>query len=96
MKRRPVRQIIAVVAVAVVVMVGLAVWTFAAGYDAEVDGRTVTCDPAPPEASRACHDARDERRRSALLIGAGVATLAAAVSTWPSRRLTAEELNPDL
>lgn len=96
MNRRPVRQILYVVAATVVVIIGLAVWTITGSYSAEVDGRTVSCDPAPEGAEEACRDARDERRRKSLLIGAGVATLAAAVSTWPSRRLTSEELNPDL
>lgn len=96
MNRRPVRQILYVVAAAVVVIVGLAVWTLTASYSVNVEGQTVSCDPAPVDVEQLCKDARDDRRRSALLIGAGVATVAAAVSTWPSRRLTDQELNPDL
>ncbi|MEO6989340.1 MAG: hypothetical protein ABI239_11920 [Aquihabitans sp.] len=96
MNRRPVRQILYVVAAAVVIIIGLAVWTLTASYSADVAGHTVSCDPAPAGAEQACKDVRDERRRSSMLIGAGVATVAAAVSTWPSRRLTDEKLNPDL
>ncbi len=96
MNRRPVRQILFVVGATVVIIVGLAVWTLTASYSVNVEGRTVSCDPAPDGAEQACRDARNDRRRSAALIGAGVATMAAAVSTWPSRRLTDEKLNPDL
>ena len=96
MNRRSVRQILYVVGAAVLVILGLAVWTLTASYSVNLEGRTVSCDPAPHGAEQACRDARNDRRRSAALIGAGVATVAAAASTWPSRRLTDEKLNPDL
>ncbi len=43
---------------------------------------------------RECDQARDDRRTTALLLGAGVAIAACAVSTVPSRRLTGEKLGP--
>ncbi len=82
------------VALAVVVLLGLAWWVLQVPYEADVDARSVDCEvtvildnPAWDAAAfdEACDDARDDRRTTALLIGAAVATAAAAAST-PSRR----------
>ncbi len=99
---RPVRRILVAVGLAVAVLVGLAWWGLAAPVHATVGGRSVSCDAvddgtagaASAEVRDACDEAESDRRTTALLVGAGVATVAAAVSTWPSRRLTGEELGP--
>ena len=41
-----------------------------------------------------CAEAEDDRRNSALIAGGVAVTVAFAVSTWPSRRLTGEALGP--
>ncbi|MBX3285689.1 MAG: hypothetical protein KF703_10125 [Actinobacteria bacterium] len=98
------RRILIVVSVAVLVLLGLAWWVVQVPYSAEVGPRSLECRPHmifddpnwDPEAfDRACDDARSDRRTTALLIGAGVATAAAAASTIPSRRLTGEALGPE-
>ena len=103
---RSARRIVAAVAVAVVVLAGLAGWVLVTPYSVEVGGASISCDAGTgrdsvmadrqdePHFGRACDDARDRRRTTALLIGAGVATAAAAVSTLPSRRLTGDKLGP--
>lgn len=92
------------VGLAVVVPVGLAWWVLRVPYEADVGGRSVDCgvtaivdDPAwdPVAFDRACDDAREDRRTIALVVGAAVATAAAAASTIPSRRLTGEALGPE-
>jgi hypothetical protein len=103
-QRRGARRILIVVALAVVVLLGLAWWVLRVPYEADVGTRSVDCDvtvilddPSWDAAAfdQACDDARDERRTTALLIGAAVATAAAAASTIPSRRLTGEALGPE-
>ncbi len=105
---RSARQIVAVVAVSVVALLALAGWVLAVGYDVapEPGAGAVSCDAdvrwtddatgraAERWFERTCDDARDDRRNTALLLGVGVATLACAVSTVPSRRLTGEKLGP--
>lgn len=104
--RRSVRFIVTVVAVGAAVLVVLALWVQSVGYAVEVDGRTRSCrtdqswtaisasEHTHRAIEQACADAKDRRRNQALLIGAGVFTVACAVSTWPSRRLTGERLGP--
>lgn len=104
---RSVRRIVAIVAAATLVLVGLALWVLVAPYRTEAAGLSLDCDveiswtddAAGREAAetfdRTCADARSDRRRTALLIGAAVGTVAAAASTIPSRRLTGERLGPE-
>ena len=89
--------------VAIVVLLGLAGWVSEARYDSGVlqpGDMSYDCSSKfdiPLDAAgrkfladfdRACDEARQDRRRTALVWGAGIIVLAAAVSTWPSRRLT--------
>ena len=46
------------------------------------------------EAEQVCGDAETTRRNTALIAGGIAVTVAFAASTWPSRRLTGEELGP--
>lgn len=46
------------------------------------------------ELEERCDDAESTRRTTGLVTGAVVVTVAFAVSTWPSRRLTGEALGP--
>lgn len=107
--RRPVRRIVGAVVLSVVIVVGLAAWVFLVPYESSVDegdGGKLSCSsdvfwelgPSGQEKraefDRSCDEAESSRRTVALVAGAAVATLAAAVSTWPSRRLTGEELGP--
>lgn len=106
--RRSVTFILSVVGVATGLMVLLALWVVVVPYDVSApvgDGRSVSCNgtphPAPttPKGWEAACDkakekARTSRRNTALAIGAGAFVVATAVSTWPSRRLTGEELGP--
>jgi hypothetical protein len=98
-------RIVVAVAVAVVAQLALAGWVVLASYEVRIGDASVDCDapragaaPAGPVArarvDRACEEQRDERRNTALLLGAAVAVAACAVSTVPSRRLTGEELGP--
>ncbi len=109
---RSARRIVAAVAVAVVVLAGLAAWVLLVPYevDGRIPGERIECGREPSgqvdyvdetafrrteqRIERACDDARDDRRTTALLVGAAVATAAAAISTVPSRRLTGEKLGP--
>ncbi|QXC62557.1 hypothetical protein KSP35_07105 [Aquihabitans sp. G128] len=106
---RSAKRIVAAVAVAVVALVALAVWVLAVPYRVEVApagriecGKETVDDAMAVLASgrevglvdRRCNAARDDRRNVALLLGAGVAIAACAVSTVPSRRLTGEKLGP--
>ncbi|NLD76423.1 MAG: hypothetical protein GX643_07125 [Acidimicrobiales bacterium] len=52
--------------------------------------RDARCEAAGEQLS----ESEDERLRTALIAGAVVVTVAFAASTWPSRRLTGEELGP--
>lgn len=52
--------------------------------------RAARCQAADEEIS----ESEDGRLRTALIAGAVVVTVAFAASTWPSRRLTGEELGP--
>ncbi len=107
--RRSVTFILAVVAAAVVVIVGLAAWVIAVPYDVSAPlagGVEVDCDTLPgptgdaeladwkEAGERAEDDARADRRNTALVVGVGAFVVATAVSTWPSRRLTGERLGP--
>lgn len=89
------------VALAVVVLLGLAWWVLQVPYEVSFAGETVDCEVTEGsrlvsvEVGAACGDARSDRRTTALLIGAAVATAAAAASTIPSRRLTGEALGPE-
>jgi hypothetical protein len=97
-QRRGARRILIVVALAVVVLLGLAWWVLRVPYEVDLGGRPTDCDVIvrdAPSFYEACDEARDERRTTALLIGAAVATAAAAASTIPSRRLTGEALGPE-
>lgn len=101
------QRIVVTVAVAVVALVGLAAWFVAGEAEVEVLGQQVGCDAivdwSPDDDGRAlredfeqrCEAAGDARRDRALVIGLIVAVAAAAVSTWPSRRLTGEALGPE-
>ena len=91
------------VVVTLALLGGLALWASSGGgYEADAGGSTpLSCDAvvdwtrdATGRAAAAtfeaqCAEAKEARRRKASLIGAGVLVVAAAVSTWPSRRLTA-------
>lgn len=96
--RRSVTFIVGVVVASLVAIAALALWAVALPVDAEVvatDGTTISCDEASSEACEVAEEeARDDRRKTAILIGAGVFVVATAVSTWPSRRLTGERLGP--
>lgn len=107
--RRSVTFILAVVAAAVAVMIGLAAWVIAVPYDVSAPlagGAALECDTRPgatgdaelaaweEACERAEDDARADRRNTALVIGVGAFVVATAVSTWPSRRLTGERLGP--
>lgn len=106
--RRSVTFILTVVGVATGLMVLLALWVVVVPYDVSAavgDGRSVSCHnisqaaPTAPEGrEEACDKAREKartsRRSTALAVGAGAFVVATAVSTWPSRRLTGEELGP--
>ncbi len=83
------------VALAVVVLLGLAWWVLQVPYEVAFGGETVDCEVTEVtdgssqlvnvDLGEACDDARSDRRTTALLIGAAVATAAAAASTIPSR-----------
>lgn len=91
------------VVVTLALLGGLALWGSSGGSsEADAGGSTrLSCnavvdwtdDAAGREAATAfeaqCAEAKEARRRQAGLIGAGVLVVAAVVSTWPSRRLTA-------
>lgn len=89
------------VALAVVVLLGLAWWVLQVPYEVSFAGEPVDCEVTGgaqlvnSTVVEACDDARSDRRTTALLIGAAVATAAAAASTIPSRRLTGEALGPE-
>lgn len=105
--RRSVSFILAVVGAAVAVIILLALWVLVVPYTAEVSisgvGST-RCDDVdrdggiPSALVEACDqhiaEARDERRTTAFVVGVGAFVVAAAVSTWPSRRLTGDRLGP--
>lgn len=106
---RSAKRIVATVAVAVVALVGLAVWVLAVPYRIDVGpagriecGKETVDDATAVVTSgrevglidRRCDQAKDDRRNLALLLGAGVAIAACAVSTVPSRRLTGDKLGP--
>lgn len=90
-----------------VALVGIAVWVLAVPVEVDHamwnDGgdsfRCSTLDSADVSGMRAeletlCEDAESQRRTTGLIAGAVVVTVAFAVSTWPSRRLTGEALGP--
>lgn len=95
------------VVVASLVLLGLGLWVLVVPYRTEAAGLSLDCDVditwtndaagrnAEETFDRTCDEAHSDRRRTALLIGAGVATAAAAASTIPSRRLTGERLGPE-
>ncbi len=101
---RAASQIVVTVLVALVVLVALAWWVLGAPYRTTVAGTSHDCDAQIEWTSdvagrrseatwqERCDDARSDRRRTALLLGAGVGTVAAAISTLPSRRLTRARL----
>jgi hypothetical protein len=106
-ERRCLRRIVVAVALCLIALIGLASWVLL--VPVEVDhpdwsdgGRSVDCsstDSVDLSGLRAdvealCHDAEEDRRNTALIAGGVVAAVAFAVSTWPSRRLTGEELGP--
>lgn len=101
---RSAARIVVAVAVAVMVLAGLAWWVLVMPYNGTGDRRCGGHTPstgtveagrvAEVSFERSCRDARSERRQIALLVGAGVAITACAVSTVPSRRLTGERLGP--
>lgn len=105
-QRRSVRWIITTVLVSVILIAGLGIWVAAGSYVVKVEGQTIDCDalitwgrgPAAEAKNtafeKACDHQRDKRRTTALLLGVAIATVAAAVSTVPSRRLTGEALGP--
>lgn len=104
---RSVRRIVGIVVAATLVLVGLALWVLVTPYRTEAAGLSLDCDvdiswtedaagrEAEETFDRTCADDRRDRRRTALLIGAAVGTVAAAASTIPSRRLTGEHLGPE-
>lgn len=101
---RSARRILATVALATLLLAGLAWWVLVLPYRTTAAGLALDCDAkvewTPDQVGRreaarferTCEDARRTRRTTALLVGAGVATAAAAVSTVPSRRLTRARL----
>lgn len=106
---RGARRITLAVAVCLIALLGLAWWVFLipyessdlAGAHSSMDCETKVDWDVDPEGERqmaeferSCDEARSSRRTTALVIGGVVATVAFAASTWPSRRLTGEELGP--
>lgn len=92
---RSAKRIVAAVAVAVMVLAGLAWWVLAASYSVADGPESIDCEQVATAAlQRDCGQAKDDRRTTALLLGAGVAIAACAVSTVPSKRLTGEKLGP--
>lgn len=105
---RSAKRIVAVVVAAAVVLAGLAVWVLAVPYpnEVQVGDVSLSCDgiveytndaagrAAQREFEESCRQPEEDRRNLALLIGAGVAIAACAVSTIPSRRLSGEKLGP--
>jgi len=107
-RRRSVRWIVTTVVVSVLLIGALGAWVVAGSYAVTVDGRTIDCDALitwgnGPTASakdeafhKACDHQKDKRRTTALLFAVGIATVACAVSTVPSRRLTQASVDPDV
>lgn len=105
-QRRSVRWIVTTVLVSVILIAGLGLWVATSSTEVKINGRPIDCDalvtwgtgPAADAKAttfeRSCDHQRDKRRTTALLFGVGIATVAAAVSTVPSRRLTGEALGP--
>lgn len=101
------RRIVVAVALCLVVLVGLAAWVIAVPVTVELagwnnGGAPLDCDHIDSvdigrlrtEAEQVCGDAESTRRNMALIAGGIAVTVAFAASTWPSRRLTGEELGP--
>ena len=101
------RRIVAAVALCVMVLAGLATWVFMVPVTIDHPewrggGSSLRCDTVSsvdiagfrPEVERLCDDAETSRRNTALIIGGIAVTVAFGASTWPSRRLTGEELGP--
>ena len=107
-RRRSVRWIVTTVVVSALLILGLGAWVATSSYAVTVDGRSIGCDAlitwgtGPTAAAKgaafheACDHQRDKRRTTALLFAVGIATVACAVSTVPSRRLTQESVDPDV
>lgn len=104
---RGAKRILVVTAVSVVALIGIAVWVLVVPVQVDHDewrngGRAFQChqlDTAEISAIRAdleelCEEAESQRRTTGLVAGAVVVTVAFAVTTWPSRRLTGEALGP--
>ncbi|MEO6629719.1 MAG: hypothetical protein ABIP03_14260 [Aquihabitans sp.] len=103
---RSARRIVVAVVISVLTIAGLTAWVLLVPYQDTVVGPPLRCDatvdwvdsPAGLAQEKVfekqCDKKRSSRRTTALLIGAGVATAACAVSTWPSKRLTGEALGP--
>ncbi len=92
---RSAKRIVAAVAVAVVVLAGLAWWVLVVPYTVTDGSKTIDCEQvSTARFSHDCRQSKQGRRTTALLLGAGVAIAACAVSTVPSKRLTGEKLGP--
>lgn len=104
---RGARRILVAVALCGLVLAGLAVWVLLVpvrvshpewnGGRSELGCHTLDSVDVfgfRAEAEALCDEAEEERRNAALIAGGVAVTVAFAVSTWPSRRLTGEALGP--
>ena len=104
---RGLRRIVVAVVLCVVALLGLAAWVLLVPLevnhpDWRGGGTSIDCSSTDSvglagfraEVEGLCDDAEEDRRNTALIAGGVVAAVAFAASTWPSRRLTGEELGP--
>ncbi len=101
------RRVVVAVALCLVALVGLAGWALLVPVTVDHPqlrngGLSLDCDDLGSgeifdvrlEVEQRCDEAKATRRNTALIAGGVAVTVAFAASTWPSRRLTGEELGP--